>query len=144
MISVDTNILVYAANQDSRHGQAARSFLESHQNNRDFVLCELVLVELYMCLRNPAMTRTPLTAPRAVAYCDALRANPSWQIVDAAPEIRADLWRLAQQADFPFRRLIDVRLGLSLVFHRVTEFATANVKDFQGLGFLKVWNPVLA
>jgi hypothetical protein len=24
----------------------------------------------------------------------------------------------------------------------VTEFATVNVKDFEGLGFRKVWNPL--
>ena len=26
--------------------------------------------------------------------------------------------------------------------HGVTEFATANVKDFQGFGFTRVWNPL--
>jgi hypothetical protein len=26
----------------------------------------------------------------------------------------------------------------------VTEFATVNVKDFEGLGFRKVWNPLKA
>jgi len=26
----------------------------------------------------------------------------------------------------------------------VTDFATANTKDFQGMGFLKVWNPLAA
>ncbi len=143
MISADTNIFVYAANRDSPHCQAVRAFLESHQDNRDFVLCELVLVELYMCLRNKAILRTPLSAANAVAYCDALRSNPRWQIVDAAPEIRPDLWRLAREKDFPFRRIIDARLGLSLVFHRVTEFVTVNVADFKGLGFTKVWNPLL-
>jgi len=143
VISADTNIFVYAANRDSSRNLAARTFLDSHRTNRDFVLSELVLVELYMCLRNPAISRTPLTASQAVAYCEALRSNPAWQIVDAAPEIRADLWQLAQKKDFPFRRMIDARLGLSLVFHRVTEFATVNTKDVKDLGFAKVWNPLL-
>jgi len=26
--------------------------------------------------------------------------------------------------------------------HGVTEFATANVKDFEGFGFARVWNPI--
>ena len=26
----------------------------------------------------------------------------------------------------------------------LTEFATANVKDFEGFGFKKVWNPITA
>jgi len=142
MIAADTNIFVYAANQNSTHFQASRAFLQSHQDNPDFVLCELVLVELYMCLRNPAIMRSPLSATRAVTYCEALRSNPNWQVVDAAPEIRSDLWQLAKKDHFPYRRIIDARLGLSLVFHRVTEFATMNVKDFQDFGFSKVWNPL--
>ena len=42
-----------------------------------------------------------------------------------------------------YHRLIDVRLALTLRYHGVTDFATANVKDFNGLGFARVWNPLL-
>jgi hypothetical protein len=34
------------------------------------------------------------------------------------------------------------RTALALQAFGVTEFATANVKDFEGLGFAKVWNPI--
>lgn len=34
--------------------------------------------------------------------------------------------------------------ALALHAFGVTEFATANVKDFEGLGFARVWNPVAA
>lgn len=44
--------------------------------------------------------------------------------------------------EFAFRKIVDIRLGLTLKSHGVTHFATANVKDFQGLGFEKVWNPL--
>jgi uncharacterized protein len=52
------------------------------------------------------------------------------------------VWEFAQQPDFAFRRIIDARLALTLRHHGVDEFATANVKDFQGFGFRSVWNPV--
>ena len=29
-----------------------------------------------------------------------------------------------------------------MIAQGVTEFATMNVKDFEGLGFRKVWNPL--
>jgi len=32
--------------------------------------------------------------------------------------------------------------ALALQAFGVTEFATANIKDFEGLGFAKVWNPI--
>jgi hypothetical protein len=43
-----------------------------------------------------------------------------------------ELWGLASQSAFAFRRIFDARLALVLRAHGVTEFATANVKDFQG------------
>jgi uncharacterized protein len=40
------------------------------------------------------------------------------------------------------RRLYDTRSALTMTAQGVTEFATMNVKDFKGLGFRKVWNPL--
>ena len=48
----------------------------------------------------------------------------------------------ARAKDFAFRRLYDARSALTLVTQGVTEFATVNVKDFVGLGFQRVWNPL--
>ena len=52
------------------------------------------------------------------------------------------VWKLASEKDFGFRRIIDARLALTLLHHGVAEFATSNVKDFEGFGFQKVWNPL--
>jgi hypothetical protein len=42
----------------------------------------------------------------------------------------------------PRRRIYDLRLGMSLVAQGVTELATVNLKDFEGIGFQRVWNPL--
>jgi hypothetical protein len=61
------------------------------------------------------------------------------------PENRAfhdAFWpKLAHEA-FARRRAFDWRTALSLVNQGVTEFATVNLKDFAGLGFTRVWNPL--
>ncbi|TLD71839.1 hypothetical protein FEM03_06170 [Phragmitibacter flavus] len=54
------------------------------------------------------------------------------------------VWKLAGARDFARRRVFDARLALTLRQSGVTHFATSNVKDFQGWGFQKVWNPLLA
>ena len=46
------------------------------------------------------------------------------------------------QKNFARRRIYDTRLALSLIHSGVTEFATANPKDFAGLAFRRVWNPL--
>ena len=40
------------------------------------------------------------------------------------------------------RRIYDIRLVVTLRHFRVTHFATANAKHFQGFGFDRVWNPL--
>ena len=42
---------------------------------------------------------------------------------------------LSNVRSFAFRKLYDTRSALTMQAHGVTELATANVKDFEGLGF---------
>lgn len=141
MISVDTNLLLYSLNSQAPEFDAARSFLEDLAERSDVVICELVLVELYLLLRNPAVVAHPLLAAEAVSVCDLFRTHPHWRLVESAPIMR-EVWKLASEPGFPRRKLIDARLALTLLHHGVTEFATRNVKDFRGLGFARVWNPL--
>jgi uncharacterized protein len=46
------------------------------------MVCELVLIALYMQLRNPAVFKMPYAATEAASYCQALRKNPTWRCVD--------------------------------------------------------------
>ena len=49
MITADTNLFIHAADPDSPHHGKAREFFEALSSQGDeFVVCELVLVELYM------------------------------------------------------------------------------------------------
>ncbi len=97
-----------------------------------------------MQLRNPAVLRAPLSAKAAVKFCDQLKSNPGWQWVDYKPEVAGTLWQWASKTKSGFRHIIDARLALTLRHHGVKAFATANVKDFKGFGFDRVWNPLLA
>ncbi len=142
MLSFDTNIAVHAANSASPLHDPARDFLQSIATRRDTAVCELVLVELYLKLRNEKIFSRPLTASQAAAVCQAYRKNQAWTLIESAP-VMQDVWELAAKKDFPFRRIIDLRLAHTLRHHGVTEFATANEKDFVRQGFLRVWNPLL-
>ncbi len=143
MISVDTNILLYAQNADCPEHPPAIKFLTEIAGRDDVVICELVLVELYLLLRNPAVLSSPLPASDAVAVCQAFRNNPNWRLVENAP-VMPRVWEDAGARDFARRRMIDLRLALTLQHHGVDDFATANLKDFRNVGFDRVWNPVTA
>ena len=141
MLSIDTNILFAACEATAPSHAAARRFLESHRDNSDLVLCELVLVELYLLLRNPAVVANPLSARNAGHLILALRQNPKWRLVEHASVMDA-VWAKAGHDPFARRRVIDVRLALTLQHHGVTDFATVNTTDFRDLGFRRVWNPL--
>jgi uncharacterized protein len=143
MLTADTNLLIHSADPDSPHHESARKFFEEVNNgSEEFVLCELVLVELYMQLRNPAIFRKPYTAKESTSYCRALKQTPSWRCVDYDPLVSKRLWAWAEETKAGFRQIIDARIAFTLIHHGVTKFATANVKHFKDFGFVKVWNPL--
>lgn len=142
MISADTNLFLYAANEKSPRNEAARVFFSGLSHETNFVVCELVLVELYMQLRNPAVMPKPLSSPKAVAFCQALKNHPYWQHLDYSSQVSESLWAWAEKTRSGLRKIIDARLALTLRSGGVAAFATANPKDFQGFGFDKVWNPL--
>ena len=131
MLSADANLFLYAANPDSdRHGQASVFFASCHQAEGGFAICELVLIELYMLLRNPAVLKKSLTPPQGASFCDQLRQNCNGQHFDYHHEVSGRLWKLAGATISAFRRIIDARLALTLEHHGVTHFATVNTQDF--------------
>jgi toxin-antitoxin system PIN domain toxin len=145
VISIDANILLYAFSEASPAHQRARTFLEDLTPSSGVGISELVLVEFYTLLRNPAVLTRPLRAFRAVDVIQAYRRHPNWSVLgfdSESPGLHDGLWEHARRSGFVRRRIYDARLALLLRRQGVTEFATANVKDFEGFGFERLWNPV--
>lgn len=146
MLSIDTNILFHAFNEDSPSHAAAYAWLTSIQRDEDVAISEFILAELYDLLRNPAVLQHPLDGAEAVEVIQTYRIHPRWRLIGFPSESRAmhnDLWNQAKGKSFAFRRLCDARSALSMIAQDVTEFATVNVKDYQNLGFRRVWNPLI-
>lgn len=145
MIAIDTNILFAALDVDHDLHRKASGFIDSLADRSDVIISELVLVELYILLRNPVVMREPLTASAAVDVCEFFRQHPRWQIIGFPSDSRHfhdNFWPRLRTQNFARRRAFDWRTALSLVQQGVTEFATVNEKDFQGFGFKRVWNPL--
>lgn len=145
MTSLDTNLLLYAYSVAAPEHAAARAFLIGLSHRDDVALSEFILAEFYLHLRNPAVLAQPLSAPAAVRVIQSYRHHPRWRILGFPPDsldIHDALWDLASAPDFARRRLFDARTALTLRHFGVTEFATANVRDFEPLGFARVWNPL--
>jgi toxin-antitoxin system PIN domain toxin len=144
MLSIDANLLLYCYSEASPHHTAARLFIESVSAREKVALSEFILTEFYLLLRNPAVLVEPLTAPEAVAVIQTYRQHPRWRTLGFPPgsrELHAELWKRSATPGIARRRIYDTRTALALRAFGVTEFATANVKDFEDFGFERVWNP---
>ncbi|HBA82598.1 MAG TPA: VapC toxin family PIN domain ribonuclease [Verrucomicrobia bacterium] len=144
MISCDTNILFAALDSRSAWHESSKRFLEFMSARDDFATCELMLIELYGLLRNPVVSGRSYTALDAAAVVQQFRAHPRWHVLDypgPQAELMKRLWHMAGQRAFPYKRVYDARLALTLRHHGVTDFATRNIKDFQSFGFKRVWDP---
>lgn len=145
MLSIDANILLYAYSEAAPEHDRALAFITAQARNKHVALSEFVLTEFYLLLRNPVVLKKPLSAPDAVQVIQSYRQHPVWKTLGFPPtsrEIHTDLWQQAATPGIARRRIYDTRTALCLRSFRVTEFATANVKDFDGFGFKKVWNPI--
>lgn len=145
MIAIDANILLYAYVEAAPEHLRAKAFLTGLSGDGSVVVSEFTLAELYLLLRNPSVLKKPLSARKATEVIQAYRNHPHWKIPGFPPSSRLihdQLWSFAGSPQFARRRLFDVRTALTLLGCGVDEFATANLKDFQGLGFKKVWNPL--
>ena len=141
MTSIDTNVLLYSLNRDCPEHGRARAFVEECGRRADVAIAELVLVELYVLLRNPAVVRRPLEAPAAAELCQAFRRHPRWALVDSS-DVMDRVWTAAARPGVARRHVFDARLAHTLLDHGVTELATRNTRDFEGFGFARVFDPV--
>lgn len=146
MISIDTNILIYAFSEHAPQHGKAKTFLNQLSESQNVVICEFVLAEFYQLLRNSIILPQSLNNTEACEVIASYRHHPHWQIVGFPPESRPlhdKLWeQIAAKPNFARRRFFDLRIAFILQSFGVTEFATANTKDFKDLGFSKVWNPL--
>ena len=145
MLSIDANILLYAVNTASPWNASAHAWLTSIQREEEVAISEFILAEFYGLLRNSAVLKHPLPADEAVEIIQTYRTHPRWRLIGFPTESRPlydALWQRASAKDFAFRKIYDTRSALTMTAQGVTEFATVNRKDFEGLGFRKVWNPL--
>lgn len=145
MLSLDTNILLpMVAVAHADHARALAFGATLHDRD-DVAISEFVLLEFYNLVRNTTVMAVPLSTTQAVDVCMNLRQHPRWRILGFPPDsvsFHDAFWPRLREPSFARRRAYDWRTALALRYFGVTEFATANVKDFESFGFARVWNPL--
>ena len=105
-------------------------------------LADQTLFELYRLLRNAAVLQRPLSGSEASDLLLYYREKTGWYRCAWELPFMNELVPFIGRNDFPPRRFFDVVLAITLKRNGVKLFFTRNVKDFEGLDFFEVVNPI--
>lgn len=141
--SLDTNLLLYAANEDAAEHIVCKALLQRViEEPLGWIIADQVYLELYRALRNSKVISYPLSAKQAAKHISILRN----QLGIMHCSYNSDCWdvvmRHLESDNFPYRRTHDAILAATLVSHGVKVFYTRNTKDFVDSEFQAVINPV--
>lgn len=143
MNSLDTNILVYAANMAApEHGRALAIVNAMLARPAEWILADQVLWEFYKALRHPKILQKPRTAMQAAAQIRFLREQSGVACCAYETSLFDAIVSKLDKPRFPYQRTHDVILGVTLRRQGVKVFHTRNEKDFADVGFEKVINPI--
>lgn len=143
LCSLDTNILLYAANEDAPEHEVCKDlFRQIIEDPTEWVIADQVYLELYRALRNPRVMSNPLSAKLAAKHITTLRDEMGISHCGYTSECWKGLIQKLETLDFPYRRTHDAVLSATLLSYGVKIFYTRNTKDFEASGFASVINPV--
>ncbi|MFQ5706022.1 MAG: type II toxin-antitoxin system VapC family toxin [bacterium] len=145
MFAIDTNLLVYAHNEDSEFNEAATSFLERVVNERDeegnLSVCipSQVLTEFVNVITRQRLEK-PLSLSQAIeAVNDYLKVGIKI-IHQRENQIQTFLELLGSLSSR--KKVFDVALAATLKDNGISGLYTVNANDFYEFDFLEVLNPL--
>lgn len=143
MNSLDTNILVYAANVDcDEHERANQLVNQALSARHEWIIAEQVLFEYYKALRHPKILSKPLAANAAAAQIRFLREKSGFMVCCYQMSLWNEVVAILSMRNFPYQRTHDLILGLTLMRNGVTTPHSRNTKDFVEIGFEHLVNPI--
>ena len=145
MYAIDTNILVYAHNKDSKFHDKASSFLEKVMNDRDengnLSVCipSQILFEFINVITRQSL-ETPLSLSDAIEVIKYYLESDIEIINQREKHLHTFLDLLSSVTTR--KKIFDVVLAATLKDNSVTGLYTSNVDDFKEFSFINVINPL--
>ena len=126
---VDTNILVYLANENAQQHQAVLEKIETLASSYEMVISRQILREYAVVMTRPGMLERPLT-PGEVAD-DLEKWQNVFEIVDETQDVTSQLIALLKKYAVKGKRIHDANLAATMLAYGIDNLLTANGSDFQ-------------
>lgn len=141
-ILLDTNVLVYALDEDSPHHVPSRAVLErASRGDGDYRLSSQILAEFFAVVTNPRRVRAPRTAVEAVEAIEAFLAMPGIGLLASEPEVVSRWLAMVREAPVVGANVFDIQLAATALEAGVSKICTLNVADFQRIPGVQVVTP---
>lgn len=145
MFTVDTNVLVYAADRDAEHHQACRRLLESWRVQvAPWHLSWNVIYEFLRVTTHPRVFRRPWTARDAWTFVQAVLASPGLSFLvptERHPDVAAEV--VAEIQGLRGNLLHDAQTAILMREHGVRQIYTRDT-DFHRFPFITPLDPLSA
>ncbi len=143
MNSLDTSILIYAANSSApEHTKALALVNGMLANPSEWIIADQVLWEFYKALRHPKILQKPRSAAQAAAQVRFIREQSGVACCACETGHFNDIITQLENPKFPYQRTHDTVLATTLRRQGVKVLYTRNIKDFGEAGLPKVINPI--
>ena len=141
MTLLDTNILVYAVNEDSEFYKAA-SEIHSKVLDGSIQACISMqnLIEFYSIITSNRVQK-PLPAQIAFDEIDKYIADQRIKKIQFNGDALVTLRELAIKYNVTAQNIYDLKIVATMLANNVEEIITANKKDFEKFREIKVTNP---
>jgi hypothetical protein len=139
---LDTNILVYAANEDSPYHAKAKSLIQSINSGRvSACLSWQVLVEFYATVTSPRRLSQPLSPNQAI---EAIKGYLESDIPRFGPDETTLILTLglAERYKVTGLDIFDAQIVATMLRNKVKTIYTANEEDFKRFVEIEAVNPL--
>ena len=143
MFVVDTNLLIYAADEDfPGHSQVRQLLRQWGGSSEEWYVTWSIVYEFLSVATQRSAFAHPLWLSQAWHFIDVLRAYPSFKIL-METERHADVVRdlVSEYPHMSGTRFHDLHIAAVMREHGITEIRTADT-DFHQFKFLRVSNPL--
>jgi uncharacterized protein len=143
MFLVDTNLLVYAAVEESSdHGEARRLLVQWRNQPRSWFATWPIIYEFLRVVTHRSVFAQPLTVSEAWEFVSALMESPSFFVLSETPRHAQVVTGLLQEYPRIFGSVLhDFHTVALMREHGITEIRTAD-SHFHQFKFLRVVNPL--
>ncbi len=138
---IDSNILVYAYNEDVEFHEKALEILENALNKRiDTVISDKNLYEFFAIITDKKRVENPVTIERAIEIINFL-VDSNIKIIYSSPFVLSETLTLIGKYKIKKQEVFDLNLVALMIKNKIDTIISANDQHFKNIEEINVFNP---